>query len=77
MYKDAEETGQDLGADLLEVLGEGNSLGGGADIQDISNLLMKSCPTLPIPHTAQMASFLAHFPAGNRDQGLLSPDFPF
>lgn len=25
MYKDAEETGQDLGADLLEVLGEGNS----------------------------------------------------
>lgn len=25
VYKDAEEAGQDLGADLLEVLGEGNS----------------------------------------------------
>lgn len=25
VYEDAEETGQDLGADLLEVLGEGNS----------------------------------------------------
>lgn len=27
MDKDAEQSGQDLGADLLEVLGEGNSWG--------------------------------------------------
>ena len=29
VHKDAEEAGQDLGADLLEVLGEGNSWGAG------------------------------------------------
>lgn len=78
MYKDAEETGQDLGADLLEVLGKGTPRGWGGQIdtghqQPFDETLPN--PAHP-PHCPGWPLSLAHFLRETEIKVLLSPVLP-